>query len=181
MRLFLAAAVFLFAPALPGQPSSARDYELKAAFLVKFTQYTTWPSSTFTASNTPVVIGVLDADPLFDELQKQAKDFVSARPIEIRHVNSLDEAASCHVLFLGEAMSRKEADWFTALRGKPILTVGESDRTIEHGAIMRFVIKNRSVRFEANLAASAANQLELSERMLTVAAKVYKTTRATSP
>jgi len=172
--LLLAVAALLIPLTLPAQPAEARDYEVKAGFLVKFTQYTTWPSMTFTSSNTPVVIGVLGGEPLFKQLEREAKGVVGSRPVEVRQLSTVAEGARCHVVFIGEAESRNEAEWFGALKGKPILTVGESDQTIEHGAVMRFVIKNKNVRFEANLSGAAENQLELNERMLAVAFKVYK-------
>jgi hypothetical protein len=172
--LLLVAAMLLMAPDVPAQPSAARDYEVKAGFLVKFTQYTTWPSNTFNSSNAPVVIGVLGGEALFKQLEQEAKGVVGSRAVEVRQLNTLEEGARCQVVFIGEAESRNEAEWFAALKGKSILTVGESERTIENGAVMRFVIKNKNVRFEANLSTAAENRLELHERMLAVASKVYK-------
>jgi hypothetical protein len=156
------------------QPQVARDYEVKAGFLIKFTQYTAWPSNTFASSNAPVVIGVLDGEPLFRQLEQEARGVASSRPVEVRQVSTVEEASHCHVVFITESEGRNESEWFAALKGRPVLTVGESDRTIERGGVMRFVIKNKSVRFEANLASAAENQLILDEGMLRVATKVYK-------
>lgn len=178
--LILAAAILLLAPSAPAQNPAAQEYEVKAGYLVKFTQYTTWPSNTFKSSNDPVVIGVLGGDLWLQKLEQEARNAISSRPVEVRKITTLDEAARCHLAFLSdldtqhEAQPRNEAEWVSALKGKPILTVGESDRSIERGAVMRFVIKNKTVRFEANLNAAAENRLELHEKMLAVAAKVYK-------
>ena len=176
-RLLLAAALLLLPLTAPAQPSAARDYEVKAGFLVKFTQYTTWPSNTFDSSNAPVVIGVLGGEPLFKQLEREARGVAGARPVAVRRVSTVEEATRCQVVFIGEAESRNEAEWFEALKGKPILTVGEADQTIAHGAVLCFVIKDKTIRFEADLAASAENQLELNERMLAVASKVHKRPR----
>jgi hypothetical protein len=175
--LWVAVAVFLLPLTMAAQPSEARDYEVKAGFLVKFTQYTTWPSNTFNSSTAPIVIGVLGEEPFFKQMEQEAKGVVGFRPVVVRHLNTVEEGTHCHVVFISEAESRNEVEWFDALKGKSILTVGESDRTIERGAVMRFVIKNKNVRFEANLSAAAENQLELNERMLAVASKVYKRPR----
>jgi hypothetical protein len=142
--------------------------------LVKFTQYTTWPTNTFASDNVPVVIGVVGAESLFSQLEREAKGFTGSRPVEARRVATVEEAARCHVLFVGEEEGPKEEAWLGALKGNPILTVGESERTIELGAVMRFVIKAQHVRFEANLAAAAQNHLALNERMLAVAARVHR-------
>jgi hypothetical protein len=174
LGILLAAVLPLLPFAAPAQPSTAREYEVKAGFLVKFTQYTAWPSNTFNTTNAPLVIGVLGGESLFNQLEQEAAGLSVARPVKVRWLHSVDEAARCHVVFISESENRNEAAWFDALKGKPILTVGESDKTIEHGAVMRFVIKNKSVRFEANLASAAENRLELNDGMLRVAVKVYK-------
>lgn len=168
------AVLFLVVLATRAQPSTAPEHDVKAGFLVKFTQYVAWPSNTFTASRAPVVIGVLGEDPVLKRIELEAAGVTGSRPVVVCRVGTVEEASRCHLVFISQAESGNEAEWFGALKGKPILTVGESDRTMEHGAVMRFVIKNKTVRFEANLAASSDNRLELSERMLAVAAKVYR-------
>ena len=178
----LAAAIFLLPLTALPQPSAHSDYDVIAAWLVKFTQYTVWPSNTFKSSNAPVVIGVLGSEPPLQKLEEEAKGVVGTRPVQVRRISTVEEAVRCQVVFIGEAESRNEREWFGALRGTPILTVGESDWTFEHGAVMRFVIKkNKTVRFEANLNLAKANQLGLSERMLAVASKVIKRQTADKP
>lgn len=163
----------LVTPSVSAQPTAARDYEVKAGFLVKFTQYTAWPSNTFHSSNTPVVIGVRGGEPLFKQLQREAAAVTGSRPVEARQLNTVGDATGCHVVYIGTSDGQETA-WFNALKGKPILTVGESSAAIAHGAVMCFVLQNRNVRFEASLAAAAENGLELDERMLRVASRVHK-------
>jgi hypothetical protein len=176
-RWLLAAAILLLPLTALPQPSTAKAHEVKAAFLLKFTQYTIWPTNTFASDGAPVVIGVAGADLVYRQLQREAKGTTGARPAEIRQVTTLEEALGCHVLFIGDEENRQEEKWLAELKGKPILTVGESEEAIEHGAVMRFVTKNQTLRFEASLAASQRNRLELNERMLAVAIKVYKAPR----
>jgi len=174
--LLATAAILLISPSVPAQPSTAKDYEVKAGYLIKFIQYTSWPSNTFASSNAPIVIGVLGGEALFRQLEQETWSLASARPVKTRHINTVEEALLCHIVFISEEESRSESQWFQALKGKPILTVGESAKAIERGAIMNFIIKNRNVRFEAHLGAAADNQIHLNERMLAVAARVYKKT-----
>jgi hypothetical protein len=163
------------------QPSTVRDFEVKAGFLIKFTQYTEWPANTFSGSNAPVIIGVAGGDPLFKQLEMEARNVTGSRPVEVRQIKSPEEAAACHVVFISESENRNESEWFGALKGKAILTVGESEWSIERGAVMRFVIRNKNVRFEASLAAAGESRLALNERMLAVASRVYKRPRNSSP
>lgn len=176
--LVLSMVIFLTRPVVSDEAPMVRDYEVKAGFLVKLTQYTVWPPNTFADGNIPIVIGVLGGDLLFKRLEQEIRGATSPRPVKVRQLDelALEEGAHCQVVFIGRAKKRQEAQWFKALKGKPILTVGESDLTIANGAIMRFVIQNENVRFEVNLKAAAENQLTLSERVLAVASRVYKQT-----
>ncbi len=171
--LILALGLGLVTSSVPAQPTAARDYEVKAGFLVKFTQYAAWPSNTFHSSTTPVVIGVRGGEPLFKQLEREAAAVTGSRPVEVRQLNTVDDATGCHVVYIGMS-DGQETGWFDALKGKPILTVGESSAAIAHGAVMCFVLQNKNVRFEASLAAAAENRLGLDERMLRVASRVYK-------
>jgi len=177
VKRWLLAATILFPLALAGQPSTATAPEVKAAYLLKFVQYTTWPTNTFASDGAPVVIGIAGADPVYQQLQREAKGMTGGRPVEIRQVTTLEEASGCRVLFIGDDERSHEVKWLAELRGKPVLTVGESEEAIEHGAVMRFVTRNQTLRFEANLAAAQRNRLELNGRMLAVAIKVYKAPR----
>lgn len=165
---------------LPAQPSAAQDYEVKAGFLVKFTQYTTWPRETFANGETPMVIGVADGESLFRRLNLEAKNLTGSRRVEVRRLKTVEEGARCHVVYIGKDEIPNEGKWLEALQGKPILTVGESEKAIEYGAVMRFVIQDSHVRFEANLNAAEKNRLVLNPRMLAVASKVYKSRKGTS-
>lgn len=174
--------IFFLLALLPGwvpgsavaQPATARDYEVKAGFLIKFTQYTDWPSNTFAGTNASVIIGVVGGDPVLQQIDLEARGVTIPHPVQVRRITRIEEATNCHVVFISGSESRTEAVWLEALKGKAILTVGDSDLSIEHGAVMRFVLRNRNVQFEASLAAAEENRLTLNERMLAVAARVYK-------
>lgn len=159
------------------QPATAREFDVKAALLIKFTQYVAWPEGHFPSATTPVVIGVCDGDQMVEQLRQGALGLMGARPVEVRRVATLAEAARCHVLYLSEAHGREEAEWFPALRGRPILTVGESALSLEQGAVLRFLLLGKNVRFEASLAAARENGLSLREGLLRAAVKVHRAPR----
>ena len=46
-----------------GWAAAAREYELKAAYLITFAQFVIWPDEAFAGSNAPVAIGILGEDP----------------------------------------------------------------------------------------------------------------------
>jgi hypothetical protein len=56
------------------------------------------------------------------------------------------------------------------LRGSPVLTVGEADRFLADGGLIRFFLEaNRLVRFEVNLPAVERTPLKISSKLLRLA------------
>src|SRR5690242_2289016 len=66
LRVWLWALVLCFGE-LSCPPSgfsqTTREYEIKAVFIFKLTQFTEWPTAAFTNENSPLVIGIIGNDP----------------------------------------------------------------------------------------------------------------------
>jgi hypothetical protein len=92
----------------------------------------------------------------------------------VRRITSTAEALDCHLVFISRVEARNEAEWLAFLRTQPILTVGESGRTIERGGVVEFVTVGGSVRFNVGLAAMEQANLRISSDMLTHARTVVR-------
>lgn len=160
------------------QTSAVPEYNVKAAFLTAFAQYTTWPAASFPASNSPVIIGVLGADPFGEVLDKTAREQKGARPLEVRRVNTAAAAAACHIVFISKKEGGNEAAWLRTLKEKPVLTVGESGQTVARGGVIEFIIVGGSVRFEASWPAMELAGLKIASPMLASARKVHQPPKA---
>lgn len=171
--MFLVALLFLFAQSAPCQPSIAPEYNVKAGFLTRFVQYTVWPENIFPSTNSPILIGVLGADPFGEVLTRTAGDETGGRPLQVVHVDNLQQAAKCQLVFISKAEAAHEAEWLAFLKNFPVLTVGESGQTIERGGILQFDIVDDRVRFDANWAAMKEAGLKISTPMLVSARKVF--------
>jgi len=153
--------------------TSATPEAVKASYLMLFAGYTTWPTNTFASSNSPVVIGILGADPFGEVLDKTARAHKGKRPMEVRRVRTPEEAAQCHLVFISQAESRNETQWLAALSGKPLLTVGESDRAIDHGSVVGFVSVGNRLKFDVNWSAMTKSGLRIGAEMLESAWHVH--------
>ncbi len=158
-------------PAL--QPSTAKESRAKAAYLVKFTQYTTWPANTFESDTSPIVIGVIGPSPLATDLEKEARPITRPRRIEIRTVTTPEEAALCHAVFLSRTDSHLEEKWLLTLQEKSILTVSETDLAIPHGAIIHLATEGKKIRFDVSRPAMDRANLKISSDMLRYARTVH--------
>ena len=157
------------------ETSLVPEYNVKAAFLVNFVRYTSWPEKSFVSPDAPIIIGVLGANPFGDVLAKTAQLQQGPRGIEFHQISSVEEAAKCQLVFISEREKKNEALWIAALKDKPILIVGESGQTIRRGGLLEFIVVKDRVRFDASLPAMDAAGLKCSAKMLASARTVFRT------
>jgi hypothetical protein len=173
--LLVLAAAALAAHALTAsaqESPAAVERQVKAAFLYKFGGYVTWPENAFARADSPVVIGVAGADLLAEELSKvSAGRTVGERPITVRRVGRGETLSGVHILFAGSGAGRP-ADFIDPVRGRPVLTVTESESTWPSGSVVNFAVVDNRVRFDVALDAAEQNGLRLSALLLSVARQV---------
>ncbi|WP_157268295.1 YfiR family protein [Azohydromonas aeria] len=176
----LPAALLLGLATSPAQAQapSAAEYQVKAAFLVKFGSYVEWPAPVFEGRDSPFVIGVLAAGAVADEVERAAAGaVVDGRPVLVRRLERLERSEpfpGMHLLFIDRSRSGLLADTLGLARGRPLLTVTESEQALALGVMVNFVIVENKVRFDIALAPAEASQLKISARLLAVARRVLK-------
>lgn len=169
-------AALLGLPALRAQPVSATEYQVKAAYLLKFGSYVEWPPQAFEQRDSPFVIGVLAADAVAEEVERAAvAAMVEGRPVQVRRLEPSDAGTTgAHMVFIDRSRSGQLADTLALVRGRPLLTVTESEQALAQGGMINFVIVENKVRFDIALAPAEAGQLKISARLLSVARRVLK-------
>lgn len=146
----------------------ALEYEIKATYLYNFAKFIEWPDGKF--EKYPIYLCVMGQESMVSNLKKLAKDkFVKNRPLEIRQTNSLDEARSCHILFIGAVETKNLPEILRKLRLEKILSVGDIPDFIEHGGQIQFFVKENKVGFEINLPAVELTGLKIDARVLNIA------------
>ena len=106
--------------ALPGAAwcaETANENELKAAYLYRFAQFTTWPNPPAGGFN----FCIQGNHPVEEELRKLQGKTVQNAPVSVQRVDSAEAATACHVLFLHIDRPKELAEWMVALRSRPVL------------------------------------------------------------
>lgn len=177
LGLLLLSALLL--PALAAEksapvPMEAPSSSVKASLLANFAKYTTWPDNTFATPETPVIIGVLGPRAFIEIIEQTAQKTHGARRIEVRAISTVDEAMQCQLVYITEEERKNEAAWFTAMKGKPIVTVGESGQTIRRGGQLEFAIEKDRLKFDASWPAMEAAGVKFKSDMLKFARNVFR-------
>jgi hypothetical protein len=169
-RLALLLAVVL---ALPGaaRAQGTPEYDLKAAFLYNFTKFVDWPSSAFPDAGSPLRICVLGEDPFGRSLQAVAdeNEEVGGHKLTVISTKSLSRPGGCQVLFISRSEQERLPQILAAVKGAPVLTVGDSRGFLDHGGIINFILEGSKVRFEINPEAADRVGIKISSKLLRLA------------
>lgn len=150
-------------------------HQVKAAYLYKFTNFVEWPANAFSGQDSPLIIGIVGADALADELQiASAGHAVNGRKLAVRKLRPADPITDVHVLFIGNVTRNRLTEIYALVRERPILTVTDSDEAHAIGSMVNFVMTSDRLRFEVALKPVTTAHLKISALMLAAAYKVDK-------
>lgn len=181
VRLSLAVLLLLwgFEPrgtmVLSAETAISKEYQIKAAFIYNFTKFVEWPTASFPEATSPIVIGVLGANPFGNELQKTVENRrVNGREIVIRLVTTAADLESVHVLFISSSEAGRIPELLNPLRNRPVLTIAEKDSFIKEGGMIAFLFDGDKVRFAVNVDSAETAGLKVSAQLQKLAASVRK-------
>src|SRR5439155_24709047 len=168
-RLLCILMVMIAAPVL-GQ--TVDEYEIKAAFLFNFTKFVEWPPK---AQATAFVICILGDDPFGSTIDRVVNGKnVFGLPLQVRRLKDAAEAKHCQIVFAGLTETAKAARLIEALRGMPVLTVGENRDFLRQGGMISLDADDGRVNIAINAGAAENAGLKISAKLMTLA-KLYKT------
>lgn len=135
------------------------DSQVKAAYLLNFTRYITWPAGSRQQ------LCVVGSDEIAGRLEH------SKSGILVRRLTDPSEVEGCSLLFLGRD-STQTLHWIAVVRNKAILTVGEQGGFLQKGGVINLVPRNNTLRFEVSLDNAQRAHLVFSSRLLALAEHV---------
>jgi len=150
--------------------SDSSEYLIKAGFIYNFAKLVGWPGNAFAQADSPIVIGILGTDPfggIIDRILADKK--VDARRFVIKRLKWGMEFKDCDILFVGASEAVHLEEVIRAVKGLPILTIGETPGFVRRGCIINLIVEDNKVRFEVNLDAAKQAVLNVSSRLLALA------------
>jgi len=180
-RFLVVLTLFMSVFGLVIQPKAADDkptprvlrtteYELKAAFIYKFSIFVDWPVEAFADSTDPLVVGVLCDDSVEKTIVNTIDDkSVKGRPLKVISLQSNADYSQCHLLFISTTYKNRFEGILKKVQGKSILTVGEMEAFAHKGGIINFIKKDRNIHFEINIDAADRAGIKISSKLLRLA------------
>jgi hypothetical protein len=147
------------------------EYDVKAAYLFKFTKFVEWPSSAFSNPDAPFVIGIVGRDPFggLDRILEGKR--TGERALEVRYLSAGDAAGqrACQMIFVNASEEHRLPDILSAIQGRPVLVVGESDGFASAGGMLGFAVRQSHMGVEVNSGAARQARLKISSQLLNIA------------
>jgi hypothetical protein len=157
----------------PTEEPRSLEHKVKAAFLYKFLAFLEWPASAFAQPDSPIVIGVLGADALADELTEAVRGRqVNGRSVLVRRIEEGEDPFANHMLFVGLSGRNRIAQLSKEASARSVLTVTEVPGGLDLGSVINFLIVDGRVRFEIGIPAAEEIGVKVSSRLLAVAYRV---------
>jgi uncharacterized protein DUF4154 len=152
--------------------ATASPREVEAAFVRNFASYVAWPAQAFASDHAPWHVCVLGRDPFGGALEETLQGrTVQGRTFQIFRGRTVAELPECHIaVVLLESGERRRAA-LDALKGRPVLTVGDAPGFLQEGGIILFHVSDH-VEFSVNLDQARAASLRVQTKMLEVAREV---------
>ena len=162
-----------------GQVGVSRETLIKAAYLLKFPLYVTWPKEAFESTSSAIVIGILDDGSIGRVLERRApKVTAKGRKIIVLRFKSLDDYSPCHILFVPRSVDRNVQSAAVArTRDSPVLVVGHREGFAAAGGAINFYLdRDTTIGFEINRDVTVQRGLLIDARLLNLA-RVVRTQR----
>jgi hypothetical protein len=152
-------------------PASAQvgEYDLKAAFVFNFINFTRWPA----APGIPLTLCIHGPDPFGAALDRLEGRSVGKRYLTLRRPVGLDGLSGCDAVFIAAPAMGNLAAVLDKLSGKPVLTIADSPGAMRRGVLINMNRNEQGkIGFEVNLAAARETGLDFSAQMLSLATEV---------
>jgi hypothetical protein len=164
-------AVFLLCTSI-GRAQDVTEPSLKAAFIYNFAKFTEWPQDALPSTATFSAC-VLGDGPIRDALERTVKGRVLAgHGVSVSQVQLDGKLRSCHLLYVSGITPAQVTAIVAAVRGAPVLTISDVDDFVRHGGIAQVFVESGKMRFDLNLEVARRSGLELSSKLLVLAAHV---------
>jgi hypothetical protein len=143
------------------------DRVLKAAFLIRFADFVTWPADLPGRKFTVCLSATHDFGTAVEDATKGSS--VRGKSVVVRHLKPTDQVTDCQVLYIAPA----DHHLLPLTRRRPILTVGEDVGFCQRGGVIKLRVVDQRMRFEVSLEHARVAGLTVDPQLLRLAVAVY--------
>src|SRR6266481_5133656 len=140
------------------QAQDIEEYQLKAAFLLNFIKFISWPHADVSSRLTVCIVSAKDVAEALEAVTRGKS--AAGRQVVVQELRSPAPLETCQLLFIG-SQGKKVEEILEEARNLPIVTVSEDDKFLRRGGMINFVAASRA-------------GISISSKLLQLAIKVYE-------
>jgi hypothetical protein len=150
----------------------ATEYQVKAAFVYNFIKFVDWPAGRNAGEDTLrlCVLGEVPAMAPFTDLDGK---MVKGKRLAVSAMMDPQAVGACQVLFVSSSLSRRMNEVLDVVKGRPMLTVGDTEGYAQRGIMINMYLDDKRVRFEINAKAARTAGLRVSTKLMSLAGTVH--------
>jgi hypothetical protein len=149
-----------------------QEYQLKAAFLVNFSRFITWPEQAFPPEQQEIIFCIAGKNPFGSTLSSIENKKVNGRNIKVVFADSLQRLPPCHLLYVSNSEKNDLASLLSRIGRQPVVTVSDIPGFVVAGGSIEFVIKDDRLSFIINNSELRQRGIQGSAAMLDLAFSV---------
>ncbi len=150
----------------------SQEYKLKAAFLVNFSRFITWPEQSFAPGQQDFTLCVVGKNPFGTMLQAVEGQKINGRNLRIVYADSFQKLPQCHMLFISRSEKSDLDSILSRTVQQPVVTVSDIPGFVSFGGSIEFVTKDDRLSFVINHSVLKKRGIQASASMLDLAASV---------
>lgn len=144
------------------------EYKVKAGFLFNFIAFAKWPETT----EKGLQLCIHGENPFGSAAYALSVKKIHGTALRVRETSTLIEIKDCSVIFVTRTNPQAMLAIANAVAGKPVLTVADETGALDQGIGINMISRADRIAFEVGLPAIERNGLELSSKLLSLAAEV---------
>jgi hypothetical protein len=168
--------------------NDAKELQIKAAILLNFVRFTTWPENSFASAEAPLVLAVVGDDPFGSVLEQTFNQPINGRPVQVRrlpaprrgdHVSSEQHEAAlaemrrqvqqCHAVYLTGCEPAFVQSVLEQVDTSALLTIGDERECAERATALALDRDGGRIVFCANISVIERSKLKISSKLLRLA------------
>ena len=157
---------------LSGETRTLRPHEYlaKAVYIEKIATFVRWPKqSGLEKQSNPFVLGIIgdsDINSYFEEIYTTQNRKIKQKHVEIKYFTSPGSITDCHILFITKSMEKDLPRILSAIKDKPVLTIGNTTGYAKKGVHINLYTKGSKILYEINLIEVRKSLLHVSYHLL---------------
>ena len=125
--------------------------EVKAIYLGRLSNYTTWPNSASLENINSFKICVIGDNPFKHYLSNYRDKQIKKKSVEIKYIKTTKESSDCHLLFISLSERKRVDQILKDIQKSPILTISEIRGFTERNGMIQFYMRGQKVKIKVNL------------------------------